>query len=127
MTAVAAHDDGAKAKDVLDRSDARWLRLQEIIRAHSSQRRQSHSCNGVNQWHHSRRHLNLTGSRSCCDLESSCAMKAARSEREVIRLRTSPRELWLVRSSLVWVAPITPYAPNSCPCPSRKSNPRLSQ
>ena len=42
MTAVAAHDDGAKAKDVLDRSDARWLRLQEIIRAHSSQRRQSH-------------------------------------------------------------------------------------
>ena len=36
MTAVAAHDDGAKAKDVLDRSDARWLRLQEIIRAHSS-------------------------------------------------------------------------------------------
>ena len=87
MTAVAAHDDGAKAKDALDRSDARWLRLQEIIRAHSSQRRQSHSCNGVNERHHSRRHLNLTRSRSCCDLESSCAMKAARSEREVIRLR----------------------------------------
>jgi hypothetical protein len=66
------------------------------------------NCNGVNQWHPSRRHLNLTGSRSCCDLESSCAMKAARSEREVIGLRTSPRELWLVRSSLAWVAPITP-------------------
>ena len=47
MTAVAAHDDGAKAKDVLDRSDARWLRLQEIIRAHSSQRRQSLSLNKV--------------------------------------------------------------------------------
>ena len=38
MTAVAAHDDGAKAEDVLDHSDARWRRLQEIIRAYSLKR-----------------------------------------------------------------------------------------
>jgi hypothetical protein len=47
-------------------------------------------------------------------LESSCAMKAAMLDREVIGLRTSP-QLWPVRSSLVLVAPITPYAPDSCP------------
>jgi orotate phosphoribosyltransferase len=35
MTAPAAQQDGAKAEDVLERGDARWLRLQEIIRAQS--------------------------------------------------------------------------------------------
>ena len=35
MTAPAAQQDGAKAEDVLDRSDVRWRRLQEIIRAQS--------------------------------------------------------------------------------------------
>jgi len=41
-------------------------------------------------------------------------MKAAMLDREVIGLRTSP-QLWPVRSSLVLVAPITPYACDSCP------------
>jgi orotate phosphoribosyltransferase len=35
MTAPAAQQHDAKAGDVLDRSDARWLRLREIIRAQS--------------------------------------------------------------------------------------------
>jgi orotate phosphoribosyltransferase len=35
MTAPASQHDDAKAEDVLDRSDARWRRLQEIIRAQS--------------------------------------------------------------------------------------------
>ena len=35
MTAPAAQQYDAKAGDVLDRSDARWLRLREIIRAQS--------------------------------------------------------------------------------------------
>jgi orotate phosphoribosyltransferase len=34
MTAPAAHDS-AKAEDVLDRGDARWLRLQDIVRTQS--------------------------------------------------------------------------------------------
>jgi orotate phosphoribosyltransferase len=38
MTAPASQHDDAKAEDVLDRGDARWLRLQEIIRAYSLKR-----------------------------------------------------------------------------------------
>jgi orotate phosphoribosyltransferase len=38
MTPLAAQQDGAEAEDVLDRGDARWLRLHEIIRAHSLKR-----------------------------------------------------------------------------------------
>jgi orotate phosphoribosyltransferase len=38
MTALAAHEDGAVAGDVLDRTDARWLRVRELIRAHSLKR-----------------------------------------------------------------------------------------
>ena len=38
MTAPASQHNDAKAEDVLDRSDARWLRLQEIIRAYSLKR-----------------------------------------------------------------------------------------
>ena len=35
MTSPAAQNADAKAEDVLGRNDARWLRLQEIIRAQS--------------------------------------------------------------------------------------------
>jgi orotate phosphoribosyltransferase len=35
VTSFAAQHNGAKAEDVLDRVDARWLRLREIIRAYS--------------------------------------------------------------------------------------------
>jgi hypothetical protein len=35
---MAAAQDRAPAGDVLGRSDARWLRLREIIRAHSLKR-----------------------------------------------------------------------------------------
>ena len=35
MTLPVAQNEGAKAVDVVDRADARWRRLQEIIRAHS--------------------------------------------------------------------------------------------
>jgi len=38
MTAPASQHDDAKAEDVLDRGDARWLRLQEITRAYSLKR-----------------------------------------------------------------------------------------
>ena len=38
MAAFAAQQDRAEAEDVLDRSDARWLRLRELIRAHSLKR-----------------------------------------------------------------------------------------
>jgi orotate phosphoribosyltransferase len=38
MTPLAAQQDGAEAEDALDRGDARWLRLQEIVRARSFKR-----------------------------------------------------------------------------------------
>jgi orotate phosphoribosyltransferase len=38
MTAPAAQQDGVEAEDVLDRTDARWLRLREIIRTCSLKR-----------------------------------------------------------------------------------------
>ncbi|MGI8570933.1 MAG: orotate phosphoribosyltransferase [Methylocella sp.] len=38
MTALAAQQNGEEAEDVLDRSDARWLRLREIIRTGSLKR-----------------------------------------------------------------------------------------
>ncbi|MDQ6703134.1 MAG: orotate phosphoribosyltransferase [Pseudomonadota bacterium] len=38
MPPLAAQEDGAEAEDVLDRGDARWLRLREIIRVHSLKR-----------------------------------------------------------------------------------------
>jgi hypothetical protein len=38
MTPLAAQQDGTEAEDVLDRTDARWLRLREIIRTCSLKR-----------------------------------------------------------------------------------------
>jgi len=38
MSVLATQQDRAKAEDVLDRSDPRWLRLRELVRLHSLRR-----------------------------------------------------------------------------------------